>query len=82
MSVVRVRRDVKDRLEKLRKKVGAKSMSELIAILVDIGERELDKFRGDLGALTRSLRFAGEAGRDDSEKIDELLYGGSSEHTS
>ncbi len=75
MSAIRVRAEVKDRLERLKKKTGAKSMSELIAILVDIGEKELDKFKGNIEALNKSLKFAGEAGREDSERIDELLYG-------
>ncbi|RLE62464.1 MAG: hypothetical protein DRJ38_09570 [Thermoprotei archaeon] len=81
MSVIRIRAGVKDRLERLKRKTGVKSMSELIAILVEIGEKELDRFEGNIEALSKSLKFAGEAGRRDSERIDELLYGDSSGYT-
>jgi len=75
MSVVRVRKDVYDRLRKLKVKVGAKSMTELISILVEIAEKELDKFHGDPRVFLETLKYAGEGGREDSERVDELLYG-------
>ena len=76
MSVVRVRRDVYEKLKKLKARVGAKSMSELISVLIEVAERELDRFHGDPEVFLSSLKYAGEAGKYDSEKVDELLYGG------
>lgn len=68
--------EVRARLEELKRKVGAKSMSELIRILIEVSEREVDKFKGDPKAFLETLREAREAGRYDSERIDEFLYGG------
>lgn len=53
-------------------------MSELIALLVKIARSELDRFRGDPRVFLETLKHAGEAGENDSERIDELLYGGKS----
>jgi len=62
------------RLESLRKKLGVRSLDRLIKILLDEAERKLDEFKGKPEAFLRSLRFAGEAGEQDSERVDELLY--------
>ena len=76
MSVIRVRQDVYQELKRLRQRLKAKSMSELIELLVDIAKRELDKTRGDPRVFLKTLKYAGDAGENDSEQIDELLYGG------
>lgn len=75
ISVVRVRRDVYEKLKKLKVKVGARSIAELISILVEIAESELDKFHGDPKVFLKTLKYAGEAGKYDSERVDELLHG-------
>ncbi len=76
MSVIRVRQDVYQELKRLRQRLKVKSMSELIELLVDIAKRELDKTRGDPRVFLKTLKYAGDAGENDSERIDELLYGG------
>lgn len=75
MSVIRVGKDVYEELRRLKVKVGAKSMSELISILIRIAMEEVDKFKGDPAVFLKTLKYAGEAGEHDSEKVDELLYG-------
>ena len=75
VSVIRVNREVRAKLEELKRKTGVKSMSELIKILIEISEKELDKFKGDPKVFLRTLKAAGEAGRYDSERVDEILYG-------
>ena len=77
MSVIRVSEEVYKELKKMKKKVGARSMSELISLLIKVSSRELEKFSGDPIAFLKTLKLAGEAGEYDSEKVDEILYGGS-----
>ncbi len=74
MSVIRVRKDVYERLRRLKVEVGARSMAELISILVEIAEKELDKFHGDPKVFLETLKYASEGRREDSEKVNELLY--------
>ena len=75
MGVIRVGKDVYEELKRLKVKIGARSMSELISILIRIAKNEIDRFDGDPTIFLKTLKYAGEAGEDDSEKIDELLYG-------
>jgi len=75
MSVIRVNAEVYEELKKLKRKLGAKSMSELISLLIKVSKEELDKFKASPYPFLRTLKFAGEAGEHDSERIDELLYG-------
>jgi len=74
-SVIRVDSETREKLEILKKKIGAKNMSQLVRLIVDVAERELDKFKGDPKVFLKTLKFAGEAGTHDSEQIDQLLYG-------
>ncbi len=62
------------RLESLRRKLGVRSLDKLIKMLLDEAERRLDEFKGKPETFLRSLRFVGEAGERDSERVDELLY--------
>ena len=75
MSVIRVRRDVYEELKKLKVKTGASSMSEVISLLLKTVGDKIDRFESEPDILLRSLKYAGEAGRRDSERLDELLYG-------
>ncbi|MHA1582953.1 MAG: hypothetical protein ACTSYM_10750 [Candidatus Baldrarchaeia archaeon] len=74
-SVIRVESETREKLEVLKKKLGAKSMSQLLKIIVDVAEKELDKFKGNPKIFLKTLKFAGEAGTHDSEQVDKLLYG-------
>jgi len=74
-GVIRVESETREKLEILKKKLGAKSMSQLLKIIVDVAEKELDKFKGNPKIFLKTLKFAGEAGTHDSEQVDKLLYG-------
>ncbi|RLE81104.1 MAG: hypothetical protein DRJ51_04490 [Thermoprotei archaeon] len=75
MSVIRVSEETYNELKKLKRKVGAKSMAELISLLVRISKEKIDEFHGAPATFLRTLKFASEAGEYDSERVDELLYG-------
>ncbi|MEX2706433.1 MAG: hypothetical protein Q6352_014455 [Candidatus Freyrarchaeum guaymaensis] len=74
-SVIRVSREVRERLEVLKRKMNVKSMSKLLEIITEVAEKELDQWEGSPEAFFESLKFSGEAGERDSERVDELLYG-------
>jgi len=75
VAVVRVREDVYEELKRMKVKVGAKSMSELISLLLRIASDRIDSFKGDPSVFLETLRYAGDAGEHDSERLDELVYG-------
>ena len=75
VGVIRVSEEVHEELRRLKKKLGAKSMSELILMLIRASSKELDRFNGNERAFLETLRYAGKAGKYDSERVDELLYG-------
>ena len=75
MGVIRVSEEVHRELERLRRRVSAKSMSDLIALLIELSRDRLDRFKGNPEVFLKTLKHAGEAGERDSERIDELLYG-------
>ena len=75
MSVIRVSEEVYEELKRLKKRVGAKSMSELISMLIKASREKLDEFSGDVSTFLKTLKYAGEGGKYDSERVDELLYG-------
>jgi len=74
-TVIRISRETREKLEALKKKVGTKNMSQLLKLIVEVAEKELDKFKGDPEVFLETLKFAGEAGEQDSEQVDKLLYG-------
>nr|MDO8044878.1 hypothetical protein [Candidatus Baldrarchaeota archaeon] len=74
-NVIRVERETREKLEVLKKKLGVRSMSQLLKIIVNVAEKELDKFKGNPEVFLKTLKFAGEAGTHDSEQVDKLLYG-------
>ena len=75
VSTIEVDEEVVRRLEALRKRLGAPSLSRLIEMLLEEAEKKLGEFKGNPEVFISSLRAAGEAGELDSERVDELLYG-------
>jgi predicted CopG family antitoxin len=75
MSVIRVSEETYEELKKLMKLTGAKSMSELISFLVKVSQKEIDRFNGNPRTFLSTLKYTRSAGKYDSEKVDELLYG-------
>ena len=76
MGVIRVSDEVYLELKKLKRKIGVRSMSELILLLIKSSYKELDKFKGDPKIFLKTLKMAGNGGKYDSENVDKILYGG------
>ncbi len=73
--VIRVKKEDAERLKALKKALGLKSISDVVSLMIKTAEEELDKFKGDINALIKSMKYLGEAGEKDSEMVDRLLYG-------
>ena len=74
-TTIRVRVEDKKRLESLAKKLG-KSLSETLRIAIEVAEKEVDKFKGDLDRVLSTLKYGRDIGETNAEKVDEYLYGG------
>ncbi len=74
-TTIRIRVKDKKRLESLAKKLG-KSLSETLRIAIEIAEKEMDKFKGDLDGVLSTLKYGKDIGETNAEKVDEYLYGG------
>lgn len=44
---MKIEYETRVKLEALKKKIGAKSISQLLKLVVEIAEKELDKFKGN-----------------------------------
>ena len=73
--VIRVKKEDAERLKTLKRALGLKSISDVVSLIIKTAEEELDKFRGNINALVKSMKYLGEAGERDSEMVDRLLYG-------
>jgi len=74
-TTIRVKIEDKKRLESLAKKLG-KSLSETLRIAIEVAEKEVDKFKGDLDRVLSTLKYGRDIGETNAEKVDEYLYGG------
>ncbi|RLF17919.1 MAG: hypothetical protein DRZ82_09200 [Thermoprotei archaeon] len=75
-TTIRISLDDKKRLERLAKLMGNRSLVDTLRCILDIAERELDRYKGDLKAVFSSLRYAKDVGETDAEDVDRYLYGG------
>lgn len=74
-TTVRISVEDKKRLEILSKKL-RRSLAETLRFAIEVAEKELDKFSGDLDKVLSTLRNAKDIGETNAEKVDEYLYGG------
>ena len=72
-TTIRVKVGDKKRLESLAKKLG-KSLSETLRIAIEVAEKEVDKFKGDLDRVLSTLKYGKDIGKTNAEKVDEYLY--------
>ncbi len=74
-TTIRISKDAKKKLERLKKKLGFKSISKALEFAIEIAEKESDKFSGDIDALLKALKFARDIGETNAENVDEYIYG-------
>ena len=75
-TTIRVRREDRDRLERLAKRLGCKSLGEAFSRILDLAEESLDRTHFDASIVFGSLRYARNVGPTDAGEVDEYLYRG------
>ncbi len=75
-TTVRISIRDKERLERIARLLGFRSLASALRYLLDVAERELEEYRGDLNAVLASLKHAVDVGETSAERVDEYLYGG------
>ena len=74
-TTIRVSVEEKQRLERLAKLAGKKSLAEALRFALTVAERELERVKIDPSKVLSSLAYARDIGETDAEKVDEYLYG-------
>lgn len=72
-TTIRVSREDKERLERLAKRMKAKSFAEALRRALESAEEADERFSGSLEALSKTLRSARAVGGDVSSRVDEEL---------
>ena len=77
MKYTTIRISVKDRerLKRLAKLLGYRSLSDTLRYALDVAEKEVDKVKGDLNDVLSSLKYARDVGETSAEDVDKYLYG-------
>ena len=78
MRYVTIRISVKDkeRLKRLAKFLGYRSLIDALRYALDVAEEEVDKVKGDLNDVLSSLKYARNVGETSAEDVDRYLYSG------
>ena len=75
-TTIRVLKRDKERLRRLAKLLGLKSISDALRYAISVAERELERCKGDVRVVLSSLRYAKDVGETDAGRVDEYLYSG------
>jgi hypothetical protein len=74
-TTIRISVEDKQRLARLARLAGMRSLAEALRFAIAVAERELDSVRVDPGRVLSSLAYARDVGETSAEKVDEYLYG-------
>lgn len=74
-TTIRVSLEDKEKLERLAKLMGTKSLADTLRRVLDIAEKEIEKYRADPSTVLASLKHARDAGETNAENVDKYLYG-------
>ena len=74
-TTIRISVEDKQRLARLARLAGMRSLAEALRFAIAVAERELDSVRVDPGRVLSSLAYARDVGETKAEKVDEYLYG-------
>ncbi len=77
-TTIRVSVKDKERLERLAKLLGYRTLTEALRYALDAAEKELERREGSVEKVLASLRYAKDIGITGPEDVDEALYGGDS----
>ena len=74
-TTIRLSLKDKERLEKLSKLMGSKSLAETLRYVLDIAEREFDKYGASLDSVLSALKYSRDIGETNAKDVDKYLYG-------
>ena len=74
-TTIRISKNAKIRLNRLKKKLGFKSISKSLEFAIEIAEKESDAFSGDVNAILKALNSSRDIERTNTENVDKYLYG-------
>ena len=75
-TTIRISVEDRERLRRLAKLLGYKTLSDALRYALDVAEKEVDKVKGDLNIVLSSLKYAKDVGETDAGDVDKYLYGG------
>jgi len=75
-TTIRVSVEDKKKLERIARLIQAKSLVQALRFALEVAEKELGKFKGNIEQVLSSLKYARDVGSTNAEKVDEYLYGG------
>ena len=74
-TTIRLSLKDKKRLEKLAKLLGGRSLTDTLRYILDIAERELEKYDVNIDTVLSSLKYGRDIGETNAEDLDKYLYG-------
>ena len=74
-TTIRISFEDKEKLQRLAKLMGSKSLAHALRRILDIAEKELEKYSADLSSVLASLKYARDIGDTNAEEVDKYLYG-------
>ncbi len=74
-TTIRISIEDKEKLQRLAKLMGVKSLAETLRYVLDIAEKEIERYRADLSPVLASLKHARDVGETNAEEVDKYLYG-------
>jgi len=75
-TTIRISVEDKERLKRLAKLTGKSSLASTLRYIIEIAEREIEKYRGSLDPVLKSLKHARDIGDTNAEEVDKYLYHG------
>ncbi len=74
-TTIRISFKDKERLQRLAKLMGCKSLADTLRYVLDIAEKEIEKYKVDPSFVLTSLKHARDVGETNAEEVDKYLYG-------
>ena len=74
-TTIRLSLKDKKRLEKLAKLLGGRSLTDTLRYILDIAEKELEKYDVNIDTVLSSLKYGKDIGETNAEDLDKYLYG-------
>jgi len=74
-TTIRISIEDRERLRRLAKLTGHDSLAAALRYALDIAEKSIERKKGDVKKVFKSLKYAKNIGRTDATLVDKYLYG-------